>query len=197
MLPGSREPGSPTAMSMMSQETSTQSPVQPPELVVTIPAWSVIWRQDEKAKSKFAIFDILVQAGTRQWMVHRRYSDFCALDDACGDVAGARDRKRLPRRRYFGNFDSGHLEQRRADLEAYLVALVDHEVLSREPFVLDFLGARTNLGSTDPSYDSFGFVMRSGHHKHPIKLMTQRSLNTQRTSEAREDLDCSPACAIM
>jgi len=185
-----REPTSPVSIDSMrlpDEAASTVLSVATPQLQVTMPSWSVIWRQEEKGKSKFVIFDIMVHAGQRQWMVHRRYSDFVALEEAVAsrDVKGME--RRLPRRRFYGNYDAAFLERRRADLEAYLQALVGHAVLAEEPYVLDFLGARSNLGA-DPSYDSFGFVMRSGHHK-GIQLKTQRH------SEYKDDVDC--ACALM
>lgn len=117
-------------------------------------------------------------------MVHRRYSDFQALEDAIQSSEVQGMTTRLPKRRFWGNYDSQFLERRRTDLEAYLQALLAHDVLCEDTFVLDFLGARTNMGA---SYDSFGFAMRSGKYK----------VKAHRNSEIRDDMECHSVCSVM
>ncbi|KAH8050353.1 hypothetical protein JL720_15383 [Aureococcus anophagefferens] len=89
---------------------------------------STHWYRDGAAavsKAKFVSYDVLVQVDGHRWVVHRRYTDFCALADGIrhlGDLP-----PKLPGKRTFGNFKDDFIEARRGALEAYLQGVVEND----------------------------------------------------------------------
>ena len=147
-----------------------------PGLMVSMP--SAGFERQAVSKAKFVSYDVLVQVDGHRWVVHRRYTDFCALADGIrhlGDLP-----PKLPGKRTFGNFKDDFIEARRGALEAYLQGVVENDETRAQTAAspaspaaaaradaappgaqatLEFLGAQTlQLGSLD----SFPYAMRSG-----------------------------------
>ena len=94
-----------------------------PGLMVSMP--SAGFERQAVSKAKFVSYDVLVQVDGHRWVVHRRYTDFCALADGIrhlGDLP-----PKLPGKRTFGNFKDDFIEARRGALEAYLQGVVEND----------------------------------------------------------------------
>ena len=157
-----------------------------PGLMVSMP--SAGFERQAVSKAKFVSYDVLVQVDGHRWVVHRRYTDFCALADGIrhlGDLP-----PKLPGKRTFGNFKDDFIEARRGALEAYLQGVVENDetraqtvataaspaAAARTPppgaqATLEFLGAQTlQLGSLD----SFPYAMRSGRFTSRNRVAARR-----------------------
>lgn len=72
------------------------------------------------------IYQVLVNLDSVQWSVQRRYSDFARLhEQLCSDYRSL-DRALLPPKKVFGRSQEQFLQQRRSDLEVYLLTLWHH-----------------------------------------------------------------------
>ena len=117
-----RSPGTPERHYSDSTTPGSTAPVLP-GLMVSMP--SAGFERQAVSKAKFVSYDVLVQVDGHRWVVHRRYTDFCALADGIrhlGDLP-----PKLPGKRTFGNFKDDFIEARRGALEAYLQGVVEND----------------------------------------------------------------------
>ncbi|KAJ8602507.1 hypothetical protein CTAYLR_001266 [Chrysophaeum taylorii] len=176
----------------MSEGGARVSPREAPrgKLIVTMPASSVCTRCDPNTNTKFISFDVVVEAGSEQWVVHRRYTDFCALAEAMGTTSTALPK--LPPKRIWGNFDAKVLEGRRQELERYVQSLLDDAILRDEDALLDFLGFMHGARHLE----DFPYSVRSGQYALP-RLRKLRSRNDLRGANPIAPELCGPRCAVM
>ena len=73
-----RSPGTPERHYSDSTTPGSTAPVLP-GLMVSMP--SAGFERQAVSKAKFVSYDVLVQVDGHRWVVHRRYTDFCALAD--------------------------------------------------------------------------------------------------------------------
>jgi len=147
---------------------------------VTIPSYTVLQREKEKATFYF----VQVISGTTKWIVRRRFREFKALHALVseGKVKGikARDMPPFPTSFHLGNYKSEEfLENRRINLEIYFRVLATPAVISKNLSVCSWL-----------------IISETGHHRLPPEYsdINQRAIAVARAIKnytEKDDMEIS------
>jgi len=140
---------------------------------ITIPTFS-LKHKAAQSTGQFAVFELTVEAisnGTRlRWTVHRRYTDFEELHNKLvrSGYPGLTD---LPGKRLMGNLSTAFLDQRREELQSYILATVQCTEATRSASFMGFIGAvqfldqaNTEMPGNGDGMTAFPYAFRSGRY---------------------------------
>ena len=114
---------------------------------ITIP-FSV---EESEGSSKFTVYHIKVDFGTKAWVLKRRFSEFHKLHTELLKQFGKKGYwMKLPSRRPMGNLNPTFVYQRRTQLEAYLGEVIQLEEVLKTPLFADFVSNNSVTKLIDP-----------------------------------------------
>ncbi|XP_076828098.1 sorting nexin-16 [Brachyhypopomus gauderio] len=142
-------------------------------------------------RAKFTVYKILVQrAPDESWVIFRRYTDFCRLNDKLRE-SFPKFRLDLPPKRWFkDNYDMDFLEARRLGLQSFLRNLVTHKDIINSDVVRGFLCLDDPPGPFDSLEESRAYceTLEETNHRLQRELLDkQREIESlRRVLEDRE-----------
>ncbi|CAG5896973.1 unnamed protein product [Menidia menidia] len=93
-----------------------------------------------KQRSKFTIYKVLVRGcHGNSWMIFRRYSDFCRLNDKLKELFPSFDSTLPPKRCFKGKYKEDFLRERQLGLQTFLHDLMLHKHIFTSESVRSFL----------------------------------------------------------
>ncbi|XP_053186654.1 sorting nexin-16-like [Scomber japonicus] len=143
-------------------------------------------------RAKFTVYKILVTGSEADsWVIFRRYTDFCRLNDKLKELFPGL-RLGLPPKRWFkDNYEEEFLEERQIGLQTFLQNLISHKDIMSSEVVKHFLCLVEPPNPFDSLEESRAFceTLEETNHRLQMELLDkQREVDTLKmTLEEREN----------
>uniref|UniRef100_UPI0037E85E1D sorting nexin-16-like n=1 Tax=Semicossyphus pulcher TaxID=241346 RepID=UPI0037E85E1D len=133
-------------------------------------------------RAKFTVYKIHVTtAEGDSWVIFRRYTDFCRLNDKLKDLYPSSCLALPPKRWFKDNYDEEFLEERLSGLQTFLQSLTLHKDVINSKAVRDFLCLVDPPGPFDSLVESRAFCETLEETNHRLQ---RELLDNQREVDA-------------
>ncbi|KAM7401006.1 hypothetical protein PAMA_005283 [Pampus argenteus] len=143
-------------------------------------------------RAKFTVYKILVaESKADSWVIFRRYTDFCRLNDKLKELFPGLCLDLPPKRWFKDNYDEEFLEERQIGLQTFLQNLTVHKDIINSGAVRHFLYLVDPPGPFDSMEESRAFcetLEETNHRLHMELLEKQKEVDIlKKTLEEREN----------
>ncbi|XP_077415569.1 sorting nexin-16-like isoform X2 [Vanacampus margaritifer] len=128
-------------------------------------------------REKFTVYKILVlRSQGDSWIIFRRYTDFCRLQDKLKDLFPSVHLVLPPKRWFKDNYDEEFLDERQTGLQNFLHNLTYHKDISNCVAVRQFLCMTDSPGPFDSLEESRAFcaTLEESNHQLQRELMEKQ-----------------------